>query len=589
MRPRSPALLTLMLCCAAGPVLAGSEPILVDGLFDDWAATVPAATDPSGDGGGSGVDFTSLWVANDENWLYIRFDTGVEVQPDEQQHISFALDTDLNAATGQSIAGIGAELVWNLGQRNGTFYAPGSFGIDHRDIGLVVGATVSDTQFEIAIRRNSVPLGVGPLFPGSATRVAIVDAAGDAIVFDGPGYAFDASPVPVPSIPIGRDDPGHVRIASYNIQQDGLFDGGFREGVLDRIFDAVDADVWVINEVWNHSAAEVAAKVEQFRPSGVGESWSAVKLDQGNVIVSRYAVLDSWLILPGARLTAVLLDLRPDYDTDLLVVANHWSCCTADANRQNQADALTAFLRVARNPGGVITLAQGTPIVAAGDFNLVGWQAQLHTLLTGDIADNTMWGPDSPPDWDGSPFKRTFPRHQDARFAYTWRNDFSSFYPGKLDYIVYTESAADLHNHFVVDTRTMTPASLAAAGLEASDTESGSDHSTVVADFSFGGTASVPFPAGPVQVSMGMSFPNPFGTFSAIQFTLGRDARVELGIYDAGGRLVRSLIDGTRSAGVHRATWDGRDGNGERVAPGLYFYVLDAEGTRVSRRTVRLN
>jgi hypothetical protein len=35
------------------------------------------------------------------------------------------LDTDLNAATGTPVSGIGAELRWQFGVRSGTFYRTG--------------------------------------------------------------------------------------------------------------------------------------------------------------------------------------------------------------------------------------------------------------------------------------------------------------------------------------------------------------------------------------------------------------------------------------------------------------------------------
>ena len=46
---------------------------------------------------------------------------------------------------------------------------------------------------------------------------------------------------------------------------------------------------------------------------------------------------------------------------DLLVIGNHWRCCTADEDRQNEADSVVGFLRDARTEGGVITLPEGTP------------------------------------------------------------------------------------------------------------------------------------------------------------------------------------------------------------------------------------
>jgi flagellar hook assembly protein FlgD len=49
-----------------------------------------------------------------------------------------------------------------------------------------------------------------------------------------------------------------------------------------------------------------------------------------------------------------------------------------------------------------------------------------------------------------------------------------------------------------------------------------------------------------------------------------------LAIYDVRGGLIRTLESGNRTAGEHIARWDGRDGRGELVASGVYFYRLDA-------------
>ena len=102
-----------------------------------------------------------------------------------------------------------------------------------------------------------------------------------------------------------------------------------------------------------------------------------------NVIVSRFPILDSWEVNPGYRITAARLDLGGA--GEMLVIACHWRCCTADADRQEEADSIIGFLNDARAPGGAITLDAGTPIVLGGDLNLVGWRRQLETILTGDI------------------------------------------------------------------------------------------------------------------------------------------------------------------------------------------------------------
>jgi flagellar hook assembly protein FlgD len=78
-----------------------------------------------------------------------------------------------------------------------------------------------------------------------------------------------------------------------------------------------------------------------------------------------------------------------------------------------------------------------------------------------------------------------------------------------------------------------------------------------------------------------------------IRFELAEPAWIALRLYDVAGRSVRTLVDGTFAAGEHLARWDGRDERGHRVAAGVYFYRLDADGrqagpTQSTRRLVVL-
>lgn len=596
-RRRWPALvLTAVTTLVSAPAGAVSLPLQVDGLFADWGSTPVAATDAAADGGSSGVDFRNLYVANDDAFLVLRFDTTGEVQPDEGQSLRLYLDTDLNAGTGQAWNGIGADLVWNLGARSGTFYTPSATSVGQAAVGLLVHTTVSGTQFELALPRNAVPAAGKALFPGSSVRIVLRDAATGGDVFPNTTsvtYTFDATPQPVPSLSTARTSVSHIRVGCYNVENDGLFDGGTRDQALDRMFDAADADVWVITEVWNHEAADVVAKLQQYRPSGPGQSWHAVKQDDGDVIVSRFPIVQSWAIFPGHRLSAALLDLSPVSEKDLLVVANHWRCCTADDLRQEEADALVAFLRDARTPGGVITLAQDTPMIAMGDFNLVGWAQQLVTLQSGDIVDNGTWGVDSPPDWDGSALDDVLSRHIDARLVYTWRNDGGSFYPGRLDWIFYTGSAASVGNHFVLETRTMKPATLTALGLQAGDTPTASDHAPHVADLlPVTTTAAPPDLAGGRHASAVVrllpAVPNPFNPSTQVRFVADAATHLRLDVLDARGRRVRTLLDGPVTAGEHALPWDGRDGSGVRCTSGVYRVVAHAAGAERSATALLL-
>jgi len=82
--------------------------------------------------------------------------------------------------------------------------------------------------------------------------------------------------------------------------------------------------------------------------------------------------------------------------------------------------------------------------------------------------------------------------------------------------------------------------------------------------------------------------PNPFGSSTAISYSVRERQPVSLRIYDIRGALVRELLGGTVGAGVHRVSWDGRDGRGREVGSGVYFCHLVARDWAETRRMVLL-
>jgi hypothetical protein len=80
--------------------------------------------------------------------------------------------------------------------------------------------------------------------------------------------------------------------------------------------------------------------------------------------------------------------------------------------------------------------------------------------------------------------------------------------------------------------------------------------------------------------------PNPFSMGTRIGYTLPRRARISLMIHTPAGRLIRTLASGNQPAGLHFAGWDGRSNSGERVAPGVYFYNLRADGISLTGRMI---
>ncbi len=82
--------------------------------------------------------------------------------------------------------------------------------------------------------------------------------------------------------------------------------------------------------------------------------------------------------------------------------------------------------------------------------------------------------------------------------------------------------------------------------------------------------------------------PNPFVDVSELRFSLPREERVTLAVYDATGRLVRRLMDGAVPAGTHVQRWDGRDDGGQRVAAGVYLARLQSSQEEMVRKLIRM-
>ncbi|HEY6865850.1 MAG TPA: FlgD immunoglobulin-like domain containing protein, partial [Candidatus Eisenbacteria bacterium] len=83
---------------------------------------------------------------------------------------------------------------------------------------------------------------------------------------------------------------------------------------------------------------------------------------------------------------------------------------------------------------------------------------------------------------------------------------------------------------------------------------------------------------------LGAIFPNPFQGALNVSFSLARDARVRLVVYDLAGRAVRKIEDDVRPAGLHVATWDGRGDAGSAAPPGFYIVRFESGEVRQNRR-----
>jgi len=80
----------------------------------------------------------------------------------------------------------------------------------------------------------------------------------------------------------------------------------------------------------------------------------------------------------------------------------------------------------------------------------------------------------------------------------------------------------------------------------------------------------------PVANRLHQSYPNPFNPTTKIVFDMKTAGLVALKVFDVSGRLVRTLVDKTLTAGRHEIIWDGKDESGKQLASGAYFCRMTA-------------
>mgnify|MGYP002638764144 CR=1 FL=1 len=473
----------ILLLTLRGSAVADVHPIVIDGDFSDWGGIAPVSTDPSGDGGGSGVDFGTLKIADDDRHLFLFLDFGTLTPLDEQNDLVLYLDTDANASTGVPIAGIGAELEWRFGSRNGDFrpLTGGVIPIFHNAIRFHSSPTVAGVAHEIAIGRDTLPNGSEPLFTATTIRLVVREESpgGDQIpdASGGVSYTFDVGgPVPIGEIPIARELATDLRLVTWNVLNDTPWNAG-EAPRFGRTLAAIDPDIVCFEEIYDHDPPEVTTLVSSWVAPDPGGTWQGVRTHDCH-LVSRFPILGSWSI--GNNL-AVRVDATARIGSEVFVVVAHLPCCTNEAGRQSEADEILEFIRQAIAPGGVVTLLPDTPILITGDLNLVLGPGPRDSLQTGDIDDNATHGPDFDPDWDGTPLYDVLPRLSGVRLGYTWRNDSSSFWPGHLDYWLVSDFVVEVAHSFVLYSDEMSAAARAAAGLQIDDSTR-SDHVPFVLD-----------------------------------------------------------------------------------------------------------
>ena len=92
----------------------------------------------------------------------------------------------------------------------------------------------------------------------------------------------------------------------------------------------------------------------------------------------------------------------------------------------------------------------------------------------------------------------------------------------------------------------------------------------------------------PEVFALHQNYPNPFNPVTTLQYDLPEDALVNITIYDMMGRQVKTLINGSQTAGYKTIQWDATNNFGEPVSAGLYLYTIEAGEFRQTKKMILL-
>jgi hypothetical protein len=172
--------------------------INIDGSFDDWAGVPLAAT--KAQAVGDVISFQNMYMANDEDYLYIRFSLYSAANPfTSKQNIFF--DADTNAATGYSENGLGSEMLIQSGagyrEVNGVFNSSPISGVNW----LAAPAALA-SEYEVRISRHAVYTNGSPVFTNGTFALFLEtgETSGNKWFPDVAGglqYTFSDPPTPI--------------------------------------------------------------------------------------------------------------------------------------------------------------------------------------------------------------------------------------------------------------------------------------------------------------------------------------------------------------------------------------------------------
>ena len=92
----------------------------------------------------------------------------------------------------------------------------------------------------------------------------------------------------------------------------------------------------------------------------------------------------------------------------------------------------------------------------------------------------------------------------------------------------------------------------------------------------------------PESFALHQNYPNPFNPITSLSYDLPNDGLVNITVYDMTGRVVKTLVNSTQTAGFKTIQWSATNDRNEPVSAGLYLYTIQAGEFRQTKKMVLL-
>ena len=92
----------------------------------------------------------------------------------------------------------------------------------------------------------------------------------------------------------------------------------------------------------------------------------------------------------------------------------------------------------------------------------------------------------------------------------------------------------------------------------------------------------------PIAFALHQNYPNPFNPITSLHYDLPEDGLVNITIYDMMGRVVKTLVNGSQTAGFKSIQWSATNDRNDPVSAGLYLYSIQAGEFRQTKKMVLL-